>query len=151
MAEELDLDVASLKMAKITPGFSGADIANICNQAAIIAVRVGGETPKIENEHLEEAIDEVVVGMKKKDRLMTPEETNIVAHHEAGHALMGYLLKSTNPPIKVSIVPRGRGALGYSQPEPSDKKLYYRKELLDEATVDLRFISAAPAASWSCH
>ena len=58
-----------------------------------------------------------------------------MAHHEAGHALMGYLLKSTNPPIKVSIVPRGRGALGYSQPEPVDKKLYHKKELLAQLMV----------------
>jgi AFG3 family protein len=135
MAGDLELDAAAEKMAKITPGFSGADIANICNQAAIIAVRGNIEDPKLTLEHLEEAIDEIVVGMKKKDRLMSPEETQIVAHHEAGHALLGYLLKSTNPPIKVSIVPRGRGALGYSQPEPVDKKLYRKKELLAQLMV----------------
>lgn len=135
LAKSLNIEEVSQKMAKITPGFTGADIANICNQAAIIAVRANTEAPQMTFEHLEEAIDEIVVGMKKKDRLMTPKETEIVAHHEAGHALMGYLLKSTNPPIKVSIVPRGRGALGYSQPEPVDKKLYHKKELLAQLMV----------------
>ena len=135
LAESLNMEEVTQKMSKITPGFTGADIANICNQAAIIAVRADTEKPQMTLEHLEEAIDEVVVGMKKKDRLMTKKETEIVAHHEAGHALMGYLLKSTKPPIKVSIVPRGRGALGYSQPEPADKKLYHKKELLAQLMV----------------
>ena len=117
LANELDIDEVSQKMAKITPGFTGADIANISNQAAIISVRGNTENPKMTLEHLEEAIDEVVVGMKKKDRLMTKKETEIGSPR--GWACSdGILVKSTNPPIKVSIVPRGHGALGYVNPNP---------------------------------
>ena len=86
---------------------------------------------------IEQAIDEVMVGIKKTERLMTEEERNIVAHHEAGHALMSYLLKHTNPPVKVSIVPRGDAALGFSQQESTDKKLYSKEELYDKICVYL--------------
>tara|TARA_Y100000389_G_scaffold205027_1_gene262135 strand:- start:1179 stop:3020 length:1842 start_codon:yes stop_codon:yes gene_type:complete len=144
---KININDYSAKLAKITPGFSGADISNICNQAAIIAVRRYERKYSKKSEDdieelndniiisypdFEEAIDEIAIGMRKKSRLMSETETNIVAHHEAGHAVMGYILDAAKPPIKVSIVPRGRNALGFSQPEPQDKKLYNKKELLAE-------------------
>jgi ATP-dependent metalloprotease FtsH len=121
------------RMARSTPGFSGADIANICNHAAILAVRDGRSAVRAAD--VEAAVDDVGIGARKRDRLMTERETAIVAHHEAGHAVLGYLLPHAAPPIKVSIVPRGRGVLGFSQPEPQDRKLATRPELLSEIVV----------------
>merc|ERR1711871_816939 len=123
----------SLKLAKKTSGISGADINNICNQAAILAVRE--EKDYVEWDQLERAIDDIMIGIEKRSRMMTDHEKNIVAHHEAGHALMGYLLKDCTPPIKVSIIPRGVDALGFSQQEPEEKKLYNKEELLSKISV----------------
>ena len=120
------LDSLSLKLAKKTSGVSGADINNICNQAAILAVREKKDF--VEWDHLERAIDDIIIGIEKRSRMMTDQEKNIVAHHEAGHALMGYLLQDCSPPIKVSIIPRGVDALGFSQQEPEEKKLYNKDE-----------------------
>jgi len=121
------------KMSKKTSGVSGADISNICNQAAILAVREEKEV--IEWIHLEKAIDDIIIGIEKRSRMMTEKERNIVAHHEAGHALLGYLLEDCSPPIKVSIIPRGVDALGFSQQEPEEKKLYNKEELLSKVSV----------------
>jgi len=132
--EEKDiLENFSLKLAKKTSGVSGADISNICNQAAILAVRE--EKENIEWNHLERAIDDILIGIEKRSRMMSDTEKNIVAHHEAGHALMGYLLQDCTPPIKVSIIPRGVDALGFSQQEPEEKKLYNRTELMSKVSV----------------
>ena len=76
-----------------------------------------------------------MIGIEKRSRMMSPTEKNIVAHHESGHALMGYLLKDCSPPIKVSIIPRGVDALGFSQQEPEEKKLYNKNELLSKISV----------------
>jgi len=122
------------KLAKITSGLSGADIANVVNQSIIIHLKNNKETGTT-FKNLEQAIEEILVGVKKKERLMTKEEKNIVAHHEAGHALVAYLLKNTTPPIKVSIIPRGEAALGYAQQELNDKKLYSKDELYDKMCV----------------
>lgn len=129
--EEIN-DIAT-KMSKKTSGVSGADISNICNQAAILAVREDKE--KVEWIHLEKAIDDILIGIEKRSRMMTDKEKNIVAHHEAGHALLGYLLEDCSPPIKVSIIPRGVDALGFSQQEPEEKKLYNKEELLSKISV----------------
>jgi AFG3 family protein len=128
-----DIDDFSLKLAKKTSGVSGADVSNICNQAAILAVRE--EKDFVEWNHLERAIDDILIGIEKRSRMMTDQEKKIVAHHEAGHALMGYLLKDCSPPIKVSIIPRGVDALGFSQQEPEEKKLYNKDELLSKVSV----------------
>jgi len=94
---------------------TGADIANISNQAKINAIQQGAETNKLTDENIQEAIDEVMIGREKRERMMTKDERETVSHHEAGHALMGYLLKNSSPPVKVSIIPRGEIALGFSQ------------------------------------
>ena len=128
-----DIDNVCVKMAKKTAGVSGADISNICNQAAILAVREDKE--EVEWIHLEKAIDDILIGIEKRTRMMTEKEKKIVAHHEAGHALLGYLLKDCSPPIKVSIIPRGVDALGFSQQEPEEKKLYNKEELYSKISV----------------
>lgn len=133
-----DYDDSCQKLARMTGGLSGADIANISNQAIISHLKK--EENKNEGANfndIEQAIDEVMIGMKKIERLMTNEERETVAHHEAGHALVAYLLKHTNPPVKVSIVPRGDAALGFSQQESIDKKLYTKEELNDKICVCL--------------
>jgi AFG3 family protein len=131
-------------LAKRSAGLTGADIANVSNQAKILAIRRITESKTNKNgkivlttEDINKAIDEVMIGMEKRERQMTDEEKNIVSHHEAGHALMGYLLKNSSPPIKVSIIPRGEAALGFSQPEPRDKKLYKYVDLYDQICVFL--------------
>jgi len=115
------------KLAKNTSGLTGADIKTICNQSAIISLRKGNKT--ITLNHLTEAIEEILIGNKKKERLLSDDEKKRVAYHEAGHCLLGYMMKYSKPPIKVSIIPRGESILGYSQPEMSDQKLYLEKEL----------------------
>ena len=116
-------------------GMTGADIANISNQAKINAIQKGAETNKLTDENIQEAIDEVMIGREKRERMMTKDERERVSHHEAGHALMGYLLKNSNPPVKVSIIPRGEAALGFSQPKPEQKQLYTREEILSMVCV----------------
>ena len=110
------------KLAEMSSGLTGADIANICNQAKINAIQ--DENVVITYDNIEKAIEEIMIGREKPERKMNKYELERVAHHEAGHALMGYLLKDSNPPIKVSILPRGEAALGFSQPKPEDRKLY---------------------------
>ena len=122
------------KLAKITSGLSGADIANIVNQSIMIHMKYNKNTGSTIKD-IEQAIEEILVGIQKKERLMSKEEKNVVAHHEAGHALIAYLLKNTSPPIKVSIIPRGDAALGYAQQESNDKKLYWKEELYDKICV----------------
>jgi ATP-dependent metalloprotease FtsH len=121
------------QLSKLTSGLSGADIENIANYSAIHAVKNNRE--KIEECDILEALDEIMIGIKKKERIMTPNERNIVAHHEVGHAIIAYLLKDTNPPIKLSIVPRGENILGFSQQDQEDKKLYTKDELLAKVCV----------------
>jgi len=108
-------DVASLaqKLAVLTPGFSGADIANVCNEAALHAARRASDS--IESVDFDTAIERVIVGLERKSRMLSPEEKNTVAYHEAGHAVCGWFLEHADPLLKVSIIPRGTGALGYAQ------------------------------------
>ncbi|QLG73789.1 hypothetical protein HG535_0F03000 [Zygotorulaspora mrakii] len=109
------------KLAALTPGFAGADIANACNEAALIAAR--NNAPCIELYHFEQAIERVIAGLEKKSRVLSPEEKKTVAYHEAGHAVCGWYLKYADPLLKVSIIPRGQGALGYAQYLPPDQYL----------------------------
>merc|ERR1711871_651134 len=131
-------------LARRSAGLTGADIANVSNQAKIIAIRKVNENNldqdqeiELTSDDLNIAIDEILIGMEKRERQMSEDEKNIVAHHEAGHALMGYLLVNSTAPIKVSIVPRGEAALGFSQNKPQDKKLYKFEELFDQICVFL--------------
>ena len=114
---------------------TGADIANISNQAKINAIQEGADTNKLTDKNIQEAIDEIMIGREKRERMMTKKERERVSHHEAGHALMGYLLKNSRPPVKVSIIPRGEIALGFSQPKPEQKQLYTRQEVLSTVCV----------------
>ncbi|XP_050297963.1 AFG3-like protein 2 [Anthonomus grandis grandis] len=131
-----DLDKTDLarKMAALTPGFTGADIANVCNEAALIAARDLND--KIIMKHFEQAIERVVAGMEKKTNVLSPEEKKTVAYHEAGHAVAGWFLEHADPLLKVSIIPRGKG-LGYAQYLPKDQYLYSKEQLFDRMCMTL--------------
>tara|TARA_B100001093_G_C26840111_1_gene1020159 strand:+ start:794 stop:2233 length:1440 start_codon:yes stop_codon:yes gene_type:complete len=126
-----EIDYSNL--AQLTSGLSGADIANIVNQSKITAIR--NNHKKIIDSDIKFSIDEVMIGREKPERKMTKLELERVARHEAGHALMSYLLKDCEPPIKVSILPRGEAALGFSQQKPDDKKLYTQQYILSQICV----------------
>jgi cell division protease FtsH len=120
-------------LASQTPGFAGAEIANVCNEAALLAAREGKDS--IEMDDFEKSIDRVIAGLEKKNKLISPEERKIVAYHEAGHAITGWFLPYTDPVVKVSIVPRGLAALGYAQYLPEERYLYTREALVDRMTM----------------
>lgn len=130
----LDRNEVSRKMAALTPGFTGADIANVCNEAALIAARDSSES--VVMKHFEQAIDRVVAGMEKKTNVMQPEEKKTVAYHEAGHAVSGWFLEHADPLLKVTIIPRGKG-LGYAQYIPKEQFLYTKEQLLDRMCMTL--------------
>lgn len=123
------------RLAALTPGFSGADIANSCNEAALIAARANKDS--VELADFESAIDRVIGGLEKKNLVVLPEEREIVAHHEAGHAVASWFTKHADPLLKVSIVPRGSAALGFAQYLPRDRFLQTREELEDFLVVAL--------------
>ncbi|KAJ2743031.1 AAA ATPase afg3 [Coemansia sp. BCRC 34301] len=123
------------KMAAMTPGFSGADIANVCNEAALIGARAGSSQVMLT--HFEQAIERVIAGLEKKSRVLSPEEKKTVAYHEAGHAVSGWFLKHADPLLKVSIIPRGQGALGYAQYLPRDQYLFSTDQLRDRMCMTL--------------
>lgn len=131
---DLNKDEVSRKLAALTPGFTGADIANACNEAALIAAR--DLYKSIEMKHFEQAIERVIAGMEKKTNVLQPDEKKTVAYHEAGHAVSGWFLEHADPLLKVSIIPRGRG-LGYAQYLPKDQYLYSREQLLDRMCMTL--------------
>ena len=108
-----ELEKFAEKLAVLTPGFSGADVANVCNEAALHAARVGNDC--VTEDDFEAAIERVIVGLERKSRLLSPEEKKTVAYHEAGHAICGWFLEHADPLLKVSIIPRGVGALGYAK------------------------------------
>ncbi|MBT8401393.1 MAG: ATP-dependent zinc metalloprotease FtsH, partial [Rhodothermia bacterium] len=120
-------------LAGQTPGFAGAEIANVCNEAALLAARENKES--IEMDDFERAIDRVIAGLEKKNKLISPEERKIIAYHEAGHAITGWFLEYTDPVVKVSIVPRGLAALGYAQYLPEERYLYTKEALVDRMTM----------------
>ncbi|MFM8744734.1 MAG: ATP-dependent zinc metalloprotease FtsH, partial [Cytophagales bacterium] len=106
------------KLAAQTPGFAGAEIANVCNEAALMAAR--RDKTEVEMQDFQDAIDRVIGGLEKKTKIISPEEKKIVAYHEAGHAVAGWFLEHADPLVKVSIVPRGVAALGYAQYLPKE-------------------------------
>ena len=134
-ALKLAAEVDAHKLAEQTPGFAGAEIANVCNEAALIAART--DKKEVEMIDFNAAIDRVIGGLEKKNKIISPEEKKIVAYHEAGHAVVGWFLDSTDPLVKVSIVPRGVAALGYAQYLPKEQYLYTTEQLLDTMCMTL--------------
>lgn len=128
-------DVDPKKLAAQTPGFAGAEIANVCNEAALIAAR--NNKTRVDMHDFQDAIDRVIGGLEKKNKIISPEEKNIVAYHEAGHAVAGWFLEHADPLVKVSIVPRGVAALGYAQYLPKEQFLYTSEQLFDEMCMAL--------------
>ena len=131
VSESLDIH----KLAEQTPGFAGADIANVCNEAALIAARKGKQG--VEMSDFQDAIDRVIGGLEKKNKLISPEEKEIIAYHEAGHAICGWYLEHAYPLLKVTIVPRGTAALGYAQYTPKEQYLYNTEQLVDQICMTL--------------
>ncbi|HSQ83146.1 MAG TPA: ATP-dependent zinc metalloprotease FtsH [Desulfobacterales bacterium] len=130
LADDVDLKVIAQK----TPGFSGADLANAINEAALLAVRKNKQ--KVGMEELDEAVDRIIGGLEKKNRVINPKEKKIVAYHEVGHALVAALTSEAEPVHKISIIPRGLAALGYTQQRPTeDRYLMSHKELLSKIDV----------------
>jgi cell division protease FtsH len=132
---KLSSDVDPKELSAQTPGFAGAEIANVCNEAALIAARRGKTA--VDMKDFQEAMDRVIGGLEKKNKLISPEEKKIVAYHEAGHAIAGWFLEHANPLVKVTIVPRGIAALGYAQYLPKEQFLYRTEQLIDEMCVTL--------------
>ena len=125
LADDFDLEF----LAKHTPGFSGADIANVCNEAALTAARRNKQA--IDKQDFLDAVDRIVGGLERKSKIITPEEKKSIAHHEAGHATVSWLLPNANPLFKVTIVPRGQ-ALGAAWYLPEERQLVTREQLVDE-------------------
>lgn len=132
---KLAKEVDPKKLSAGTPGFAGAEIANVCNEAALIAARNNKEEVDMQDFH--DAIDRVIGGLEKKNKIISPEEKKIVAYHEAGHAVAGWYLEHADPLVKVSIVPRGVAALGYAQYLPKEQFLYQTEQLMDEMCMAL--------------
>ena len=123
------------KLAEQTPGFAGADIANVCNEAALIAARKGKLA--VDMSDFQDAIDRVIGGLEKKNKIISPEEKEIIAYHEAGHAICGWYLEHAYPLLKVTVVPRGTAALGYAQYTPKEQYLYNTDQLMDQICMTL--------------
>jgi AFG3 family protein len=127
--------VDAKKLSAQTPGFAGAEIANVCNEAALIAAR--RDKVAVDMQDFQDAIDRVIGGLEKKNKIISPEEKRIVAYHEAGHAIAGWFLEHADPLVKVSIVPRGVAALGYAQYLPREQFLHTTEQLMDEMVVSM--------------
>jgi len=132
---EKDVSQYSQRLAMLTPGFSGADLANLVNEAALHAARTLQDSVKTSN--LEYAIERVMAGPEKKTSVISPIEKQVVAYHESGHALVGWMLKHTDALLKVTIIPRTSAALGFAQYTPRDKKLFSPDELMDQMCMAL--------------
>lgn len=126
LSNDIDLRV----LASQTPGFAGADLANLCNEAALLAAR--REKSSIEMEDFQDSIEKVIAGLERKNKLISPDERKIVAYHEAGHAIVGWFLEHTDPVLKVSIVPRGLAALGYTLQTPLEERFLMTTEELND-------------------
>ncbi|MEM0963736.1 MAG: ATP-dependent zinc metalloprotease FtsH [Bacteroidota bacterium] len=131
LAPEIDTEL----LAGQTPGFAGAEIANVCNEAALLAARDGKDA--VEMIDFERAIDRVIGGLEKKNKLISADEKKVVAYHEAGHAVAGWFREYTDPVVKVSIVPRGMAALGYAQSLPEERYLYTKEALVDRMVMTM--------------
>ena len=121
-------------LAKQTPGFSGADIANVCNEAALIAARKNKQ--EVEKQDFLDAIDRIVGGLERKSKIITPEEKKTIAHHEAGHATVSWLLPNANPLLKVTIIPRGQ-SLGAAWYLPEERQLTTTEQMMDEMAATI--------------
>jgi cell division protease FtsH len=132
---KLGTDIDAKKLSAQTPGFAGAEIANVCNEAALIAAR--NNKTEINMPDFQSAVDRVIGGLEKKNKIISPEEKKIVAYHEAGHAIVGWFLEFADPLVKVSIVPRGVAALGYAQYLPKEQYLYRTEQLIDMMCMTL--------------
>jgi len=130
-----DVGFYSERMAALTPGFAGADIANVCNEAALVAAR--GSKKSVSLADFETAVDRVIGGLEKKNKVISPLERRTVAFHEAGHAVVGWFLEHAEPLLKVSIVPRGSAALGFAQYLPNENLLLTKEQLLDRICAAL--------------
>lgn len=126
---EMGSDVDASQVADLTTGFSGADLANLVNEAALLATR--RQASKVEMQDFTQAIERIVAGLEKKNRLLNPREREIVAYHETGHALAALALPGSDPVYKISIIPRGIGALGYTLQRPTEDRFLMTKEELE--------------------
>lgn len=124
-----DMEKVAQKLSTLTPGFSGAEIANVVNEGALIAAR--NQKDAVGLDDFNAAMDRVIGGLEKKSKVMTVEDKTRVAHHEAGHATVGWFLQHASPLLKVSIVPRGMAALGYAQYVPKERKLHTKEQMMD--------------------
>jgi cell division protease FtsH len=131
---KLDISVDVDTLARQTPGFSGADIANVCNEAALIAAR--NSKKAVDKQDFLDAIDRIIGGLEKKTKVMTQKEKEAIAIHEAGHATISWFLEHANPLIKVTIVPRGR-ALGAAWYMPEERQITTKEQMLDEMCATL--------------
>jgi AFG3 family protein len=131
VSETLDIH----KLAEQTPGFAGADIANVCNEAALIAARK--DKAAVDMSDFQDAIDRVIGGLEKKNKIIAPHEKEIIAYHEAGHAVAGWFLEHAYPLLKVTIVPRGTAALGYAQYTPKEQYLHRTEDLVERICMAL--------------
>ncbi|MFN8396560.1 MAG: ATP-dependent zinc metalloprotease FtsH [Bacteroidia bacterium] len=132
---KLSDDVEASKLASQTPGFVGADIMNVCNEAALIAARKNKDS--VDMSDFQDAVDRVIGGLEKKNKIISPDEKKIIAYHEGGHAVAGWFLEHAHPLVKVTIVPRGVAALGYAQYLPKEQYLYSTEQMMDQMCVAL--------------
>ena len=132
---KISSEVKSEILAEMTPGFAGADIANICNEAALVAARRNKNQVDLDDFNF--ALDRVIGGLEKKNKLISPKEKEIIAFHEAGHAICGWYLEHASPLVKVTIVPRGIGTLGYAQYLPKEEYITLTEQLLDRMCMTL--------------
>jgi cell division protease FtsH len=131
---KLGSDVDKDFLAKQTPGFSGADIANVCNEAALMAARKGKE--EIDKQDFLDAVDRIIGGLEKKNKIITPEEKKVIAFHEAGHATTSWLLQYAHPLVKVTIVPRGN-SLGAAWYLPEERQITTKEQMYHEMIATL--------------
>jgi AFG3 family protein len=129
------VDELAERIGKMTPGMSGAELANVCNEAGLIAAR--NDRKQVSIQDFDAAIDRCIGGIERKSKMLQPDEKKTIAYHEAGHAVAGWYLEHVDPLLKVSIVPRGNGALGYAQYVPKEQFLRSREELSDTLCLAL--------------
>ena len=132
---KIGADIKPETLAEMTPGFAGADIANVCNEAALVAAR--RDKSEVNLDDFNYALDRVIGGLEKKNKLISPKEKEIIAYHEAGHAICGWFLEHASPLVKVTIVPRGIGTLGYAQYLPKEEYITRTEQLLDRMCMTL--------------
>ncbi|HRG66861.1 MAG TPA: ATP-dependent zinc metalloprotease FtsH, partial [Saprospiraceae bacterium] len=132
---KVDSEVTSYALAEMTPGFAGAEIANVCNEAALVAARRNKTAVGMDDFNF--ALDRVIGGLEKKNKLIAPKEKEIIAYHEAGHAICGWYLEFASPLVKVTIVPRGVGTLGFAQYLPKEEYITRTEQLLDRMCMTM--------------